>query len=289
MLDYKKLLGISKLAKEANYGESIKIAVIDTDEPTLETNTQGRFVNFTTEPTGLSNHATFVGSILVGSGDLLGICDKATVYFAKVFSNNVASPEIVAEAIKYAVDFWGVDIINLSLGFSSSISCNPRLREACEYAHSKNVLLVAAAGNNEKTTMWPAALPEVISVGSIGAKLPNDKNIDILAPGTDIYGCISKKAPETRSGTSYATAIITGLLTLILGKSKKLNAIITLADAIVALLNVWKEADSEESDHNNYYSLPLPPKTPLYLRIWNFFGRIKTTIKNAFKAIIRRK
>lgn len=129
----------------------------------------------------------------------------------------------VARAIYYAAD-RGVDVINLSLG---SVNEDSYLRQAIHYALDRNVIIVAASGNDGCDCIsYPARYPEVVAVGaqnqsgspasfsSYGAEL------DILAPGTNITTpSWSKNLPSTAyatnvAGTSFAAPYVSGLLSL---------------------------------------------------------------------------
>lgn len=69
----------------------------------------------------------------------------------------------VIKGIDYAVE-QGVDIINLSLG---TYVYRTALADAIEYARQEGVIVVAAAGNDDREkALYPAALDQVISVGS---------------------------------------------------------------------------------------------------------------------------
>ena len=148
----------------------------------------------------------------------------------------------IANAIKWAVD-QGADIINLSLGgFPSSDLVKNNIR----YALRMGCLVVAAAGNSshpEKRGFveYPAALPEVLSVGSLDEennlsyfssyKTDNDypekpeghRGVDIVAPGSKIYSTFDHSDSGKYNngycyltGTSMATPIVTGVAALLM-------------------------------------------------------------------------
>jgi thermitase len=80
----------------------------------------------------------------------------------------------------------GAQVINLSLGGSNPSST---LENAVNYAISKGVIVVAAAGNNgTEGALYPAAYPDVIAVGSVDPNLQHSSfsnygsQIDIWAP-----------------------------------------------------------------------------------------------------------
>jgi serine protease len=94
----------------------------------------------------------------------------------------------IAAAIRYAADN-GAQVINMSLGgpFPSRI-----LHKAVQYAHSRGVVIVCAAGNNGRSGLsYPAAFPECISVsavrydGTITWYSSYGKGVTIAAPGGD--------------------------------------------------------------------------------------------------------
>src|SRR4029453_13259336 len=72
----------------------------------------------------------------------------------------------IADGIRWAADH-GAHVINMSFGTSASPALLTALQDAVQYAAGKGVVLVAASGNSGGTTpMYPAAYPEVISVGA---------------------------------------------------------------------------------------------------------------------------
>ena len=130
----------------------------------------------------------------------------------------------VAEGIIWATDH-GAQVINMSLAAQFSDSAT---RSAVAYAISRNVVVVAAAGNDGcgflsgASPSYPAAYPGVIGAGSIDSG--NAKSsfsdcgswVDVAAPGAGIWSTmIHNSNPELRcartayycdlSGTSMAT------------------------------------------------------------------------------------
>ncbi|GAC1372131.1 MAG: hypothetical protein NVSMB39_6370 [Candidatus Saccharimonadales bacterium] len=135
----------------------------------------------------------------------------------------------VAAAVRYAADH-GAKIISLSLG---SASDDPYLHQQIDYAISRGAVVVAAAGNDGCDCMlYPAAYPEVLSVGattstdtpasfsSYGAQL------DVMAPGTSGDFCSDDFSSSNATngygcsyaGTSFATPITAGLAALLVQK-----------------------------------------------------------------------
>ena len=127
----------------------------------------------------------------------------------------------VARGISRAVQD-GANIINLSLGSSAG---SPFLQNMISDLHAKGVLFVGAAGNEPTTSpSYPAAYPEVIAVtaGDRYGKLADYANrgdfVDIVAPGSSIIQFGDKSFMGT--GTSFATAYITGVAAAMANDSK---------------------------------------------------------------------
>lgn len=126
----------------------------------------------------------------------------------------------VAEAIIYAAGN-GARILNLSLGGEES---SQTIEEAVSYARSQGCLIVAAAGNNKfqpAPVEYPAALPEVLAVA---ATTDNDSpwsysnrgpEVDVTAPGVDIFSANRSGSYYFNSGTSMATPHVSGLAALL--------------------------------------------------------------------------
>jgi hypothetical protein len=93
------------------------------------------------------------------------------------------------------------------------------LEEACEYAYSKGVLLVAAAGNNRGSVLYPAALSSVIAVSSVDSsnRLSSfssyGSKIELAAPGENILST-HLNSYTRNSGTSMAAAHVSGAAAL---------------------------------------------------------------------------
>jgi serine protease len=145
----------------------------------------------------------------------------------------------IADAIRYAAD-KGAKVINMSLGgpFPSRA-----LKLACEYAHGKGVVIVAAAGNESRSRVgYPAGYPGVIAVSATRFDETTTfysnwgKDVDIAGPGGDtrvdqdgdglpdgvLQNTIAIGDP-TRSdyfgymGTSMASPHVAGVAALVVG------------------------------------------------------------------------
>jgi len=135
----------------------------------------------------------------------------------------------IAKAIYYAAR-RRVDVINLSLGWPSSMDTQ-FMRNAIREAARLNVLVVAAAGNNNsKANIFPCAYESVVCVGSvdIDGKVSRFSNyggeVDVLAPGDQIVSTIpvsfiplklNLQGYDIMSGTSQAAPYVSGVAALL--------------------------------------------------------------------------
>jgi len=155
-------------------------------------------------------------------------------------------------AIKYAVDN-GAKVINMS--FSNSTCLNRKLIDkAFKYAQKKGVIIVQSAGNLsiniDKPIRFPSAelangkrIDNVIRVGAssyssnkLACNFSNygQQQVNVFAPGEHLYyPTLNNKFIENRSGTSFATPIVAGLVATLwsyyphLGYKQIMNCILT--------------------------------------------------------------
>lgn len=223
--------------------DQVVIAVIDSgvklDHPEFSARlTPGYdFVNDDGLPDDDSGHGTHVAGLIgaaINNGQgLAGVCPRCRIMPIKVLNaTNTGTWSSLARGILFATDN-GARVINLSLGsFNSSWT----LEEAIAYARRHGVVIVAAAGNQGlQLPYYPAALEGVIAVGATDAQdgwwpVSNYGTfVDLTAPGDLIYSTYYRfDSPydgyTTMSGTSMATAQVSGLAGLVLSLYPRLDA-----------------------------------------------------------------
>jgi subtilisin family serine protease len=232
---------------------SILVAVIDTGldshHPDLKSNVfrdenkayGWNFVSNTPNPADDHGHGTHVAGILGAQFNprtgTAGVAQKVSIMAVKYYSD--ANPGSInlkntVKAIEYAVQ-KGAKIINYSGG-------GPEFSEeeylAIKKAEAKGVLFVAAAGNERQDTdlqenyYYPSAyrLSNILSVAAtdINNNLLKSSNwgrtrVDVAAPGENIYSTLPGGRYGYMSGTSQATAFVTGMAALMLAKDPSLR------------------------------------------------------------------
>lgn len=173
-----------------------------------------------------NGHGTNVAGIVAGVADngigVAGVTWSGKIMPIKVLDKNGIADNsfFVGQGIRYAVDH-GAKIVLLALGDSVF---TPFLDEAAKYAEEKGVLLVAASGNKGNRLNYPAAFPNVLSVGAVDEndqyeEYSNfDQQLDVVAPGAEIFTTKLGGEYTINSGTSMAAPQVAGLAALIMEK-----------------------------------------------------------------------
>lgn len=199
------------------------------------------FVNNKANPIDDHGHGThvagIVGAVTQPKVGVSGVAPRVSIMAVKYYSD--ANPGAVnlantVKAINYAVDH-GAQIINYSGG-------GPEFSEeeylAIKRAESKGVLFVSAAGNEHQDTdkvenyYYPSAyrLSNILSVAATdqGNRLLSSSNwgkkkVDVAAPGENIFSTLPGGRYGSMTGTSQATAFVSGLAALLLSKNPALK------------------------------------------------------------------
>ena len=222
-------LGVADLWRDlAENTDPVTVAVIDSgickDHPDLG----GRvgfgwdFVEADNDPQDEMGHGCGVAGVIAAIPDnrmgVAGVVPVVEFMPLRVLNKyGVGTQSDIAAAIMFAAD-RRVEVINLSLA-----SPNPSVtvENAINYALAKNVIVIAAAGNNGTEGAWyPAAYPNVTSVGALDRNEERSSfsnfgaNVDIYAPGRDIYTTSVGGNYRTMTGTSFAAPLVSGLTAL---------------------------------------------------------------------------
>ncbi len=178
-----------------------------------------------------NGHGTGIAG-LIGAKDnndgIKGVFPNAEIYSVKALDENLKSPlSRIVEGIYWGIDN-DMDIINMSFGTSVNTDV---LHEAVKAAADAGIILIAAAGNTEHQNVnYPAAYNEVIAVGSINAEgelaelTSTGTQLELLAPGEQVFTTGLFYGTIGVSGTSIATAQVTGTAAMLKAKDKTKSA-----------------------------------------------------------------
>ena len=207
---------------------SINIAILDTgvdlDHPDLADKIVST-INFSGSDTaddvhGHGTHVAGIAAAMTNNGiGVAGLGYASTIMNVKVMGDaGTGSYGSLALGIIWAADN-GAEIINMSLGayvYSST------LEDAVNYAWSKGVIMVAAAGNSgTDSPFYPAYYTSCIAVAATDfydAKTDWSNYgdwVDVAAPGVGIYATLKNNEYGYKSGTSMAAPHVTGLAGLV--------------------------------------------------------------------------
>ncbi len=165
---------------------------------------------------GHGTHCAGIADAADNSTGVVGVSTEATLHAVKVLSGDGGgSFSDVADGIRHVAD-QGWDVGSLSLGASSG---SQSVKDACTYAYDNGVLLVAAAGNSgpcDDCVGYPAAYEECIAVSSTNDSdglsyfSSTGPEVEIAAPGSDIFSSVPGSDYGTKSGTSMACPHVSG-------------------------------------------------------------------------------
>ena len=187
------------------------------------------------------SHGTHVAGIIAAERNndkgIDGIADNVLIMpIVATTAGGDERDKDVSNAIYYAVDN-GAKIINMS--FSKLFSSDKKLVDnAIRYAEKKNVMIIHAAGNDgvdidsNKNYHYPIAIYEdghkasnFITVGwsrplfDYRLAHPNSdygkKNVDLFAPGSDIFSTVPNNGYDFKSGSSMSAPVVSGVAALL--------------------------------------------------------------------------
>lgn len=245
--------GIEKMALDSaitstnTYSENMKpvtVAIIDTgcDMSLFNKYYGGKISEFynvletsTTVMMDEDGHGTHIAGTIAE-----GTPDNVKIFPIKVSRDgNMYYTDIIA-GINYIVRYNKANVINMSFG---GYGYNVALDQAIESANQKNIISVAAAGNNNTSKKhYPSSLENTISIASVDSDLVKSSfsnygtEITFTAPGTKIKSIMGKDASiskengnnddddhEIISGTSMATPHAVSAVAILKGYNKDLT------------------------------------------------------------------
>ncbi|EIP98745.1 subtilisin-like serine protease [Opitutaceae bacterium TAV1] len=176
-----------------------------------------------------SAHGTAVAAIAAGGdASARGVAPAADILSIRVTDTNGQSDLFtVAQAIMAAAEA-GAEVINVSLGGYATARL---LEQAIDQAQAAGAVVVASAGNDQAGQLaWPAAYPQVISVGATDAAgwqmafSNSGEQLRLTAPGYAITTAAGGGDRIYFSGTSASAPVVSGAIAALLSTNPSLTA-----------------------------------------------------------------
>jgi subtilisin family serine protease len=222
-------------------GARVLVAVIDSaidsGHAELKGVVAGRFDTFKGDPAP-HKHGTAMASAIAAHGRLLGVAPAAHILAVRAFDDALVSAHATTDRIVDGLQWVansGARVVNMSFTGPEDAT----VHEMVTSLRRKGKVLVAAAGNEgpQAGPAYPAAYPEVIAVTATDAddkllKVANHGSyVAVAAPGVDIFVAAPGGAYDFTTGTSVATAHVSGLAALLIARNPSLTP-----DAVQAIL-----------------------------------------------------
>ena len=268
--------------KSGDGGGSVNadIAILDTgidlNHPDLNVYKQMTFVPGTSNADDDDGHGTAVAGVAAAkdnSQGVVGVAPGARLWAIKVLdSNGMGSSSDIIKGIDYVTEHSDeIDVVNLSFG---AIGRNDALHNAIIRSVTAGVTFAAAAGNEgiDASNVFPASYPEVIAVSaivdtdgkcggssSIATTAGKDDTfasfsnygqvVDLATPGVLVKTTTSGDSYMTFSGTSAATAHVSGAVALY----KSENPGESPSDILDALKSLGSKQNTQCDDNGHGY------------------------------------
>lgn len=193
-------------------------------------------------------HGSHVAGIIAADRNngigIKGVANHVAIMAVRCTPSGDERDKDVANAIRYAVDN-GAKVINMSFGKGYATDKNV-VDDAVKYAVAKDVLLIHAAGNENKNLEEEPNFPNFkyedggtaaswLTVGASGwdndgtikASFSNygKTTVDVFAPGVDLNSTVPGSKYQALSGTSMAAPVVAGLAALIRSYYPNLTAV----------------------------------------------------------------
>lgn len=212
-------------------GDTVKVAVVDTGisltHPDLKNNIKGGYnaINPRYSANDDNGHGSHVAGIIAAVDNkigVIGVGPNIDLYAVKVLNRNGSGYlSDIIEGLDWCIAN-GIQVINMSLG---TPTYNKSFEDAIKRVDAAGITQVAAAGNSgpyNNTVNYPAKFSEVIAVSAIDNTntiayfSSRGQEVDLTAPGANIYSTYKGTSYKTLNGTSMASPHVAGVAALVL-------------------------------------------------------------------------
>jgi subtilisin family serine protease len=214
-------------------GKGVTIAVIDSEVDKRHTELQGKIseeLDTLTSKEPPHSHGTAMAGAIASRDRLLGVAPEARIIAVRAFGVSSNSAEGTSLGIIKGIE-WAMSqnarIINMSFAGPR----DPALERALKVAYDKGMVMVGAAGNAgpKSPPLYPGADPHVISVTATDVKdrgfrgANQGPQLSVAAPGVEVLAPAPEENYQMSTGTSIATAHVSGVVALMLERNPRLT------------------------------------------------------------------
>lgn len=239
-------------------GEGVRVAVLDTGCNHKDIKVK-KFVNLSNdEDEDKSGHGTWVAGCIKAMGGFLGIAPECELYVGKILTNEGSGDwDWLRKGLEWALA-EKCEIVNVSAGGDyTGRQIQPVLKEMA----NKGIIVVCAGGNAGDLLFFPAHDENSLAVGAVDKKWQKARfsnfgpRLLVMAPGVELLGCWLNDGYAKVTGTSMATPIMSGILTL---EQEKHD--LNLTEAILRLAFTSRDIGMEGWDPSSGWGIVEPHK-----------------------------